>query len=180
MIKGIEKKNAVEIDGRPLDPRESQALANHSPDGFCWGYEGSGPAQLALALLLYFSDRQSALQHYQAFKREVVAHLSDDFTLSKERVREWLELRSVKTRPEYLERFCDQHLREKQAQPNRETDYYHCADCFDGAPVFIDRCREKKCGRGIPQGAGFYNFGGDAIYCESCGDKKPQVPEFSL
>jgi hypothetical protein len=26
-------------------------LANHSPDGFEWGYGGSGPAQLALAIL---------------------------------------------------------------------------------------------------------------------------------
>lgn len=33
---------------RPLDPRFD--LANHSPTGFEWGYGGSGPAQLALAL----------------------------------------------------------------------------------------------------------------------------------
>lgn len=31
-----------------LPPRRD--LKNHSPDGFEWGYEGSGPAQLALAL----------------------------------------------------------------------------------------------------------------------------------
>ena len=35
-----------------LLPRRSQELRNHSPDGFAWGYEGSGPAQFALALLL--------------------------------------------------------------------------------------------------------------------------------
>ena len=32
-----------------LDPRLD--LANHSPDGFEYGYAGSGPAQLALAIL---------------------------------------------------------------------------------------------------------------------------------
>lgn len=34
---------------RPLDPRTD--LRNHSPDGFEWGYHGSGPAQLAIALI---------------------------------------------------------------------------------------------------------------------------------
>jgi hypothetical protein len=34
---------------RKLDPRLD--LYNHSPTGFAWGYGGSGPAQLALALL---------------------------------------------------------------------------------------------------------------------------------
>jgi hypothetical protein len=38
----------VHVDGQPLDPRHD--LYNHSPDGFEWGYHGSGPAQLALAL----------------------------------------------------------------------------------------------------------------------------------
>jgi hypothetical protein len=33
----------------PLDPRCD--LRNHSPTGFAWGYNGSGPSQLALALL---------------------------------------------------------------------------------------------------------------------------------
>ena len=34
-----------------LSPTPSQGIVNHSPDGFQWGYPGSGPAQLALALL---------------------------------------------------------------------------------------------------------------------------------
>lgn len=39
------------IDGAthtPLPPRND--LYDHSPDGFNWGYPGSGPGQLALAL----------------------------------------------------------------------------------------------------------------------------------
>ena len=33
----------------PLEP--SLEIADHSPDGFNWGYDGSGPAQLALGIL---------------------------------------------------------------------------------------------------------------------------------
>src|SRR5262249_10364987 len=41
----------------------------HSPTGFAWGYGGSGPAQLALALLVDATgDAETALQHYQTFK----------------------------------------------------------------------------------------------------------------
>ena len=39
----------VTVDGRRLNPRLD--LWNHSPTGFEWGYGGSGPAQLALAIL---------------------------------------------------------------------------------------------------------------------------------
>lgn len=59
---------------KPLDPRHD--IRNHSPDGFQWGYGGSGPAQLALALLADATgDDLLANAHYQAFKREVVAKL---------------------------------------------------------------------------------------------------------
>jgi len=51
-------------------------LASHSPSGFEWGYGGSGPAQLALALLLdYTDDEEVALAEYKAFKTEVVSQL---------------------------------------------------------------------------------------------------------
>src|SRR5204863_5783137 len=43
---------AVTMDGALLRPGRSQRVINHSPDGFAWGYGGSGPAQLALAILL--------------------------------------------------------------------------------------------------------------------------------
>ena len=37
---------------RILSPDASLAVADHSPTGFNWGYKGSGPHQLALALAL--------------------------------------------------------------------------------------------------------------------------------
>lgn len=49
---------------------------SHSPTGFEWGYEGSGPAQLALAILAEATgDKDYTLAHYQAFKRAYVASL---------------------------------------------------------------------------------------------------------
>jgi hypothetical protein len=49
-------------------------LFNHSPTGFSWGYGGSGPAQLALALLAdALGDDDQAIRLHQAFKFKVVA-----------------------------------------------------------------------------------------------------------
>jgi hypothetical protein len=49
-------------------------LLNHSPTGFSWGYGGSGPAQLALALLAdALADDDRAVRLHQEFKFKVVA-----------------------------------------------------------------------------------------------------------
>lgn len=64
----------VTVDGSPLNPRLD--LHNHSPTGFEWGYYGSGPAQLALAILAdHLSDDQLALILYQRFKCAVIVRL---------------------------------------------------------------------------------------------------------
>lgn len=59
-----------------LIPSESFQIKMHSPDGFNWGYSGSGPAQLALAIiLLYVKDEKWIYRLYQNFKWEVIAGL---------------------------------------------------------------------------------------------------------
>lgn len=64
-----------------LTPDRSLEVVNHSPTGFEWGYSGSGPAQLALALLLdYYDDEQVARLYYMQFKAEVVSTLGCDGT----------------------------------------------------------------------------------------------------
>lgn len=57
-----------------LNPRFD--LRNHSPTGFCWGYGGSGPAQLALALCcdVLANDRLAEMV-YQKFKWAWVSRL---------------------------------------------------------------------------------------------------------
>lgn len=64
----------VTVNGVSLNPRFD--LRNHSPTGLEWGYGGSGPAQLALAILAdYLGDNQQALNLYQRFKWRVIAEL---------------------------------------------------------------------------------------------------------
>lgn len=85
--------------GALLSPRND--VRNHSPDGFQWGYGGSGPAQLALALCLDVlgartvpgspqsrsafvppADEQVAIDRatavYQVVKGYLIANLHDD------------------------------------------------------------------------------------------------------
>jgi len=61
------------VDGDPLSPRASQKVHNHSPDGFSCGYEGSGPAQLALAIALLKVGPVAAAACHQDLKRDIVA-----------------------------------------------------------------------------------------------------------
>jgi len=64
----------VTVDGRRLNPRFD--MWNHSPTGFEWGYAGSGPAQLALAILAdHCANNERALNWYQRFKWAVIAEL---------------------------------------------------------------------------------------------------------
>src|ERR1700731_504403 len=62
-------------DGQKSEPLALRLdLFNHSPTGFSWGYTGSGPAQLALALLAdALGDDDLAVRLHQASKFRVVA-----------------------------------------------------------------------------------------------------------
>jgi len=66
-------------------------LRNHSPTGFAWGYSGSGPAQLALALLMdALGDAELALKHYQDFKWKVVAGWHGRWLITAKEIREFV------------------------------------------------------------------------------------------
>jgi len=67
---------SVLVDGEPLPPCND--VYNHSPDGFEWGYGGSGPAQLALALLVHHCGKNRALKYYQDFKWRFISILPKD------------------------------------------------------------------------------------------------------
>lgn len=71
-LKGYWSTKEIWLNDEKLTATESQKIKNHSPDGFSWGYGGSGPSQLALAvcLKLYGLD---ATKVYQNFK---INHLS--------------------------------------------------------------------------------------------------------
>ncbi len=71
-LKGIWAEREVFLDGEYLDPIKSQKVFNHSPDGFNWGYSGSGPSQLALAVVLELTGKSDG---YQDFKWKHIATL---------------------------------------------------------------------------------------------------------
>ncbi len=72
-------ETALEKRERELDPRLD--LVNHSPTGFAWGYLGSGPSQLACALLAdALEDDETAKLFYQNFKEAFVARLPQEAT----------------------------------------------------------------------------------------------------
>jgi len=84
--------------GKPLgDPFG----VSHSPTGFEWGYYGSGPAQLAFAMLYTFlaygtpadesQCRTITLNNYQDFKEAFIAGLPENgWQISGESIQDWL------------------------------------------------------------------------------------------
>jgi len=66
----------VTVDGRPLNLRlDLRAL---SEAGFEWGYVGSGPYQLALAILAEELGEHRALGNYRSFCENTLARLKQD------------------------------------------------------------------------------------------------------
>jgi hypothetical protein len=66
---------------------------NHSPDGFAWGYGGSGPAQLAYAILFDVTcDEDKTQRYYQDYKWAVISQLPrEPWTIEADGVLAWLE-----------------------------------------------------------------------------------------
>lgn len=97
MITGIHAENKIFIDGHEIDLKKSLKVVNHSPTGFQWGYQGSGPSQSALALLLEFgASKEEAVAWYQEFKRDKISTLpQEDFEMEDSVVEDWLGARRI-------------------------------------------------------------------------------------
>jgi hypothetical protein len=89
------KNPVIELNGWTLSPIKSLAIRNHSPDGFQWGYCGSGPHQLALAILLELKGPEYAQRHYNDFCREIIAGFTIDEPFETDIVWEPLDPRSL-------------------------------------------------------------------------------------
>lgn len=75
----------------PLPLEGSQRIRNHSPEGFNWGYYGSGPAQLALAILLDATDSiRLAKRCYQQFKTRFVSGWGDQWVITSDEILTWI------------------------------------------------------------------------------------------
>ena len=97
------------------DRRPLTHVSYHSPDGFEWGYAGSGPADLALAILAdYFDEsaefvlaalrsmwtpRSKAATLHQSFKERFVATEHwDGWQLDSDAIEAWLQTPAIQTR----------------------------------------------------------------------------------
>jgi hypothetical protein len=76
-IEGVTEKDGrvIYIDDEWLDPAPSQKVQNHSPSGFNWGFGGSGPCQLALAILMRYLSPRDAEAYKHSFKFGFIAGL---------------------------------------------------------------------------------------------------------
>ncbi len=101
----ITPSNAREVFVRSEDGTEQALpvrhdLCNHSPIGFAWGYAGSRPAQLALAMLAYLYGDIQALRYYQSFKDDTVTGLqqNEGWEMTSEQVGLRLEVLKAKVK----------------------------------------------------------------------------------
>lgn len=83
ILEGRASTREVWLDGKRLDLARGQRIVNHSPDGFNWGYSGSGPSQLALSVVLEITGRHEG---YQDLKSKVIAGIprGEDFVVQFE------------------------------------------------------------------------------------------------
>ena len=69
----------VSVLGQEMAPLPLRCdIVNRSPTGFAWGYAGSGPAQLALAILAdYFGCSHAARALHQLFKFAAISGIQE-------------------------------------------------------------------------------------------------------
>lgn len=67
----------------------------HSPTGYAWGYNGSGPAELAKDILWDLLGEKPTPPTYQDFKTRFIARFDGNagWTLTETEIRAWLETR---------------------------------------------------------------------------------------
>lgn len=93
-------------------------VRNHSPDGFEWGYCGSGPAHLALALCLdCLADPADAEAVHQDVKNWLVAKLRGDEWILRETKVRWAILRA---RVPLIDGHLPPRWKRKLDQPQRQ------------------------------------------------------------
>lgn len=75
-----------------LSPIESMGVINYSTE-FSWGYYGSSPSQLSLAILLdYTGNKKTAVDYHVQFRNDVIAmfDMELNWELSEQSIEAWL------------------------------------------------------------------------------------------
>ena len=73
--------------------KRAERLAHHvehSPTGFCWGYGGSGPADLALSILWDFLGKRPVTAMYMEFKWHFVATWGAEWEITSKEIEDWI------------------------------------------------------------------------------------------
>ncbi len=83
-LKGDRTTSKVWLNDKELDLKKSLKVKFHSPSGFSWGYNGAGPKQLSLAILLEFYSKQWALDEYLYLLETEISRLPFDQSFEKE------------------------------------------------------------------------------------------------
>ena len=97
-------------DRTRLSPARSRTLQSHSR-AFEWGYAGSGPSQLGLAILLdYTREERLAPAHYQAFTRDVIAMFGESWELLTDEIDAALRRLGVTTPSGVMSRTAQERL----------------------------------------------------------------------
>lgn len=147
-------------DGKDLAPNLSREIYNHSSE-FEWGYSGSGPAQLALALLLDATRDNNgkpevwiSVKLHQAFKQQFVASWGDEWSITDREILNWIntrehpgqdkieEMESLTGRPSGIGRIT------RGECPSKETRPMACMFCPYGHLLHCHHpytCEEAKC-----------------------------------
>lgn len=79
------------------EPKLLKHHVRHSPDGFQWGYGGSGPADLARSILIdYYGEGTSQESEYQSFKWNIISTMKQGagWILTGEIIDRWWNDRS--------------------------------------------------------------------------------------
>ena len=88
--------NIITVDGVAFEPlmlEKSLKVQFHSPTGFSWGYGGSGPHQLALAILMHSNNNEIAKKCHHQFVIDYVCKWKDEWQITDEDIQKWLDER---------------------------------------------------------------------------------------
>ena len=82
-LKGIRYPGSISptrvwLNNKFLRPEKSKKLRSISPDGFGWGRDEKGAAQLALAICAELYPPAVALEIYGGFKKEFISPIRED------------------------------------------------------------------------------------------------------
>lgn len=84
------------IDVNTMTKTSLPHICLHSPDGFQWGYGGSGPADTAFNILLDAVGKAKAERWYQSFKHAFIVPASDVLCVPEAAIKEWLRIEERK------------------------------------------------------------------------------------